>query len=334
MKALTLALTLTLAAAGCAAPAVAARNDLEARVSATDGWVAYSVPMVADAGEPCCYSMYGGAAKREGCDLDGRTWNFGSGNDADRVTPGVGHVLSVYLRVDHGQIARVRAIGASCPVHSASPVRAIDPVDPDDSVQLLASLLDRSGMQEEDDYGLAAIAYHATASATQLLAARAAPAQRNEARKQALFWLGQTRGAAGADVVEHYATTDASPALRAHAVFALSQSDAGNAYEHIRTIASNDPSEQVRSQALFWMAQMGDARAEADITTALHAEAAESVREQAVFALSQLEDERADAALIAVIRGNYPRAIKKKALFWLGQSGSPQALAFFDDALR
>jgi hypothetical protein len=57
------------------------------------------------------------------------------------------------------------------------------------------------------------------------------------------------------------------------------------------------------------------------------------VREKAVFALSQLEDE-ADEALISVLRGDYPRDVKKQALFWLGQSGSPQALAYFDEALK
>jgi hypothetical protein len=35
-----------------------------------------------------------------------------------------------------------------------------------------------------------------------------------------------------------------------------------------------------------------------------------------------------------VLRGDYPRAVKKSALFWLGQSGSPRAMAYFDEALK
>ena len=31
---------------------------------------------------------------------------------------------------------------------------------------------------------------------------------------------------------------------------------------------------------------------------------------------------------------DYPRRVKKQALFWLGQSGSPQAMAYFDAALK
>jgi hypothetical protein len=41
-----------------------------------------------------------------------------------------------------------------------------------------------------------------------------------------------------------------------------------------------------------------------------------------------------DDAFIAVLRGDYPRAAKKSALFWLGQSGTPQSMAYFDEALK
>jgi HEAT repeat protein len=53
-----------------------------------------------------------------------------------------------------------------------------------------------------------------------------------------------------------------------------------------------------------------------------------------VFALSQLDDGAADEALITVLRGDYSRGVKKQALFWLGQSGSPRAMAYFDEALK
>ena len=83
---------------------------------------------------------------------------------------------------------------------------------------------------------------------------------------------------------------------------------------------------------------MGDERAQGDITAALKSESSEDVREEIVFALSQLKD-TADEALIAVVRGDFSRAVKKRAvkkqaLFRLGQSGSPQAMAYFDEALK
>lgn len=323
-----------IAAASLAAPSNAAEPDLDTRVTQQDGWVGYHVPMVADGGDPCCFSWHDGATDRRGCDLDGRNWNFGS-DDAHTSSPAnPDHSLAVYLRVEHGRIDRVRAVSATCPVRSEHPVRWIDPVDPARSVRLLASLVDDAEAHGHDDFGLVAVAYHADASATRTLASRAEPSHPFKQREQALFWLGQARGQEGADIVEHYATTDGDPKLREQAIFALSQSHADDPYAHIRTIAHNDPAERVRSQALFWMAQMEDPRAKTDITATLGTEQSDKVREQAVFALSQLKDGDADDALIAVLRGDYPRSVKKQALFWLGQSGSPRAMAFFDETLK
>jgi HEAT repeats/PBS lyase HEAT-like repeat len=319
-----------LAALGFAS-AHAAGNDLESRITASDGLVAYNVPIVDGVQAPCCYTIHGSTVMQKGCNLDGRGSNLGIIEDNSK--PALDDTLTVYLRVKQGHIARVDALGASCPVHTASTVRWIDAVDPANSIAMLSSLVDRTASGDPDDHGLVALAYHADAAATRSLAAHAAPAKRSKEREQALFWLGQTRGVEGADVIEHFATTDPDPKLREQAIFALSQSQAPDAYAHILAMAHKDPSGHVRSQAYFWLAQMEDARAKDDIIAALKSESSDEVREQAVFALSQLED-TADEALIAVLRGDFPRAVKKQALFWLGQSGSPAAMAYFDEALK
>ena len=321
-----------LAALGFATSANAVNHDLETRVTATDGWVAYRVPMVAGVDGPCCYVVNGDTAARKGCNLDRRSWSFE--RDHDDPVAALDGTLAVYIRVEHGRVERIRAVGASCPVQTASTVRWIDPVDPANSIAMLSTLLDRKAAGDPDDRGLVALAYHADASATRALAARAELSHPTKEREQALFWLGQTRGAEGADIIEHYATTDADPELRAKAIFALSQSAVPDAYAHILTIAHDDPAEHVRSQALFWLAQRNDARAKDDIIASLNTESSDKVREQAVFALSQLRDGAADEALIAVLRGDYPRTVRKQALFWLGQSGSPRAMAYFDEALK
>jgi hypothetical protein len=313
------------------ASAHAAGNELESRVTASDGLVAYSVPMVEGVQAPCCYTIHGRAVTQKGCNLDGRGGIVVT-DDGDRKAA-LDDTLTVYLRVERGHIGRVRALGASCPVQTASAVRWIDSVDPASSIAMLSSLVDRNATGDPDDHGLDALAYHAGAAATRALALHAERSHRSKEREQALFWLGQTRGVEGADVIEHYATTDADPKLREHAIFALSQSQAPDAYTHILAIAHKDPAERVRSQAYFWLAQMNDERAKDDIIAALKSESSEEVREETVFALSQLED-AADEALITVLRGDFPRAVKKQALFWLGQSGSPQAMAYFDEALK
>ena len=307
-----------------------AADSLDAHVKQADGWVAWDVPMVADAGAPCCYSdKPGHGFNRSGCDLDDRHRNF-STNDDPRP-PGT-DTLTVYAHVAHGRVDDVRAFEATCPVRGAGSVRRIDGVAATDSIGFLSGWMDGpAGVH--DELALAAIAYHADAGATRVLASRAEPAHSRKEREDALFWLGQARGADGAAIVERVATTDGDPKLREHAVFALSQSHADDPYARIHAIAQSDPSEQVRSQALFWMAQMKDERAAGDITAALSHDASSEVREQAVFALSQLDEPKNDEALIALMRGGYPREVKKQALFWLGQSGSPRAMAFFDEAL-
>jgi hypothetical protein len=319
----------------CVATANAASDTLERQITARDGWVAYRVPKIADGNQgPCCYVVNGSSAVKKGCDLDGRTSSFGTTDKDAAAAAAPDDTLAVYLRVERGSVQRIRALSASCPTQTATPVRWIDAVEPANSVALLSSLLDRHTARDQDDHGLVAIAYHADASATRALASRAEPSHAHKEREQALFWLGQVRGAEGADIIERYATTDSDPKIREHAVFALSQSKETDAYPHILAIAQRDPTEDVRSKALFWLAQMDDQRAKDDIIASLNAESSSEVQEQAIFALSQLDDGVGEDALIAVLNGKYPREVKKQALFWLGQSGSPRAMAYFDEALK
>lgn len=316
-----------LAALGFTATIYAANDNLESRVTASDGWVGYRVPLFAGADGPCCYSV-SGSDTTKGCDLDQRRWSFTN----DRTAVAGNDMLAVYLKVEHGRIERVRAVASSCPVHTASAVRWVESVDAANSVAMLSSLLDRN-LRDAEDHGLIALAHHADPSAMRALASRAEPSHSFKQREQALFWIGQIRGTEGADVIERYATTDPDAKIREKAIFALSQSSAPEAYPHILKIAHNDAAEQVRGEAYFWLAQMGDARAKNDILTSLKSESSDEAREKAVFALSQLKD-GADEALIAVLRGDYSRPVKKQAMFWLGQSGSPEALAYFDEALQ
>ncbi|HVT33838.1 MAG TPA: HEAT repeat domain-containing protein [Rhodanobacteraceae bacterium] len=319
-----------LAASALQAGLAFAADSLATRVTSADGWVAWNVPMIADAGTPCCFSGGPGKSDRSGCDLDDRSHGFST---RDEPRPPDRDVLTVYAHVAHSRVDGVRAYDATCPVRSASEIRRIDGVEPGDSIGFLSAWMDGGEASARDEDALGAIAFHEDAAATRVLAAHAEASHPRKARESALFWLGQARGADGAAIVERYATTDGDPKLREHAIFALTQSHAGDPYVRIRAISGSDPSDRVRSQALFWMAQMNDTRAAADITSAIRQDASSEVREQGVFALSQLGDEKGDEALIALLKGDYPREVKKQALFWLGQSGSPRALQYFDAAL-
>ncbi len=313
-----------------AGSAAAAEPDLAKRIAQQDGWVAYQVPKTADSGVACCFQMHGKHVLQSGCDLEGNSW----GNSDDRrPLQATGDALNVYFRVSHGKVDKVRAFSASCPVDNVDKVRWLDPVAPQASVAFLAAATAATPSEDTFDAELAALAMHADPAATPALRDLSAQSHPRKVREQSLFWLGQMRGAEGAQIVEHTATTDADPELRAHAVFVLSEAHGVDGYAAIQRIAQSDPAGHVREQALFWMAQTGDARARNDITAAIGKETSKAVREQGVFALSQLKEGEADAALIALVRGNYPREVKQQALFWLGQSGSDEAIKFLDDVL-
>ena len=313
-----------------ASATTAAERELAKRIASQDGWVAWQVPMTADAGAPCCSEwQHGHATAASPCDLDGRNWSVGSheSGQAGNADP-----LAIYLNVAQGSVDKVRAFAVSCRVRDANRVRWLDAVDERDSIALLADAA-LHARDEIADVELAAISLHADTAATTALERLSQDGHARHLREQSLFWLAQDRGADGARIVEHVATDDGDADLRANAVFDLSQAHGVDAYAVIRRIAQSDVSEHVREQSLFWMAQMDDARARDDIIAAVHDDRSDQVREQAVFALSQLKREQADAALIAIVRGNFPRKVKEQALFWLGQSGSPQAMDFMDSLL-
>ncbi|MEO7917808.1 MAG: hypothetical protein ABIR16_09205 [Dokdonella sp.] len=330
-----LILILTTAACAVIGPvAFASEATLTREITTKDGWVGYSVPMVAAAGSPCCYKIPNGKPVHRGCSLDGNSWSSGSNQDSSDLTP-KDDTLKVYLHVVDGKIGSARSVAASCPVEDADRARWLDNVAVADSVAMLARRVGTASDKPHEgaDDVLASLAMHDNESVTAQLARFADPSSAGELRENALFWLGEMRGAAGADIVERYATTDDDPKLRAHAVFVLSQSHAVDGYSKIQRISKNDPADHVREQGLFWMSQMNDPRARTDIIDAIRIDRSEHVREQGVFALSQLKGQQADAALIDVVRGDYSREVKKQALFWLGESGSVAALAFLDSVL-
>jgi HEAT repeats len=314
-----------------AAHAAASEAELSKQILKQDGWVSYEVPIVANAGTPCCYEMHDARVTHLGCDLDGRAWTTGTVDNAPVHSDGT---LALYLHVRNAQIDKAHAFGASCPVRGAQQVRRIEAVNGADSVALLAQTIARDEkFGDIADAELAALALHEDATATTALNKLSDTSHPRKLREQALFWSGQLRGTSGAQLVERVAVTDADPKMRAHAVFVLTESSGIDGYTSIHRIAQTDTSDYVREQALFWMAQTGDARAKNDIVAAIDKERSDEVREQAVFALSQLKDHAADAALIELVRGAYPRKVKEQALFWLGQSGSDEALKFLDDVL-
>jgi hypothetical protein len=79
------------------------------------------------------------------------------------------------------------------------------------------------------------------------------------ARKQALFWLGQT-GESTEDLIDLDASLKGE-SLRDHYTFVLSQRRDDPAIRKLIDIARRDPDSHVRKQAMFWLGQTHDPQA-------------------------------------------------------------------------
>ena len=173
---------------------------------------------------------------------------------------------------------------------------------------------------------LAAIAVHAGDEAIDSLLGIAAHDKDDEKREDAIFWLGQVRGAEAEAGITTLMFEDDDPEFREHAAFSLSQSDAPGRVAALVKLGREDAHTEVRSQAWFWLAQTGAPQAESEIKRALRSERDLDVREDIVFALSQLPEENAAAALVEVIEDKeLHHEIRKTALFWLAQVESDNA---------
>lgn len=178
---------------------VAASPDPLAEARRSTGWVSYAVPSTRDAG-PCCYESWRrGEPRRRACrlDRDERDGFYGTidgANDAGKRTPqaALRPVLTMYLRFERGAVRELLVVGGDCPVDAGrATVRALEGVTPEASAALLLQLVE--GAHEDlADEALHALIQHERVGTDALLAlardSRRAPA----ARRQALFWLGQS----------------------------------------------------------------------------------------------------------------------------------------------
>lgn len=83
-----------------------------------------------------------------------------------------------------------------------------------------------------------------------------------ELRKQALFWLGQTAGKRGLEVLGNVVEkSDDDTEVQKQAVFAISQRPKEEAIPLLIKIAKTHSKPAVRKQAMFWLGQTGDERA-------------------------------------------------------------------------
>lgn len=184
----------------CAVAAGAVADPL-ADASRERGWVSYRVPLAGDAAGPCCFEDWRrGEPVRRACRLDRRDRDglYGTisgtfdGDRRPRLKPLGSPTLAMYLRFERGAVRELLAVGGACPVEvGGEKVRTLDGVTPEASAALLLRMIE-SPDDDLAEEALHALVLHARVGTDALLAlardSRRAPA----ARRQALFWLGQS----------------------------------------------------------------------------------------------------------------------------------------------
>ena len=305
-------------------------------------WLGYSVPAVAGDHRMCCGDSGGDWNGGRGCgpcqlegSRGGNNYNLQSG---DVKLEGASSVV-VLLRAEGHKIGKIRAASEDCVLDAGGlQITWLTGVKAADSVKLLERFvygkeLDEHGGDRLSRGALMAIALHGDASADQAMAGFVVPDKPESMRREAAFWAGEARGAAGVQSLKRMAKDDPSSDVRAHVAFALSISRENNALDEMIRMAHEDASGHVRGQALFWMAQKAGKKASSAITGAIENDPDTEVKKKAVFALSQMPKDDGVPKLIQVAQNNKNPEVRKQAMFWLGQSNDPRALDFFEKVL-
>lgn len=294
-------------------------------------WVSWSVPVIEGHGYTCCWSR---DWKRSSCQLEAKNQSWGSSDQDPRQDP----YLNVLVRLQDGNVERIRSVSASCPLDAGGKRFVwLEGVKPEESVRFLTEVVRSSPGKgnDLDEEALDSLAFHRNAGALDALTEFATSTRyRGDLREQALFWLGEARGREGYEIVARVLREDKDDELREHATFALSESPVPEAAELLLKTARTDRAPGVRSQAMFWLAQIDHPQAPATILEAIAKDADEDVREEAVFALSELPDGKGVPLLIKLGRESKDREVRKQALFWLTESDDPEAMKFLEKMLE
>ena len=305
-------------------------------------WVGYAVNAVAGQHSICCGNYNDGENCRK-CALEtGDARNAVNAKNEASKSPVLlesGRRLTVLFRLRDKQVMRVKVATEDCVLDAGGLGFVwLTDVKPAESVAFLGEYvrddnLGGHGRHSIGNEALMAIALHDRPEAQGALESFTAPAQPEELRKQAAFWLGVARGKEGLTALQRMAKNDPSSEVRGRVAFALSVSKEPAALEEMIRMAHDDESGYVRGQAIFWLAQKAGKRAVSAIDGAIANDPDTDVKKQAVFALSQLPKDEGVPKLIQVAENNRNPEVRKQAMFWLGQSQDPRALSFFEKVL-
>ena len=324
-----------------------AAQGVEREVRATAGragvsWIGYRVPMVFGPRQMCCFDSISDAGGCCGvCRLESGGVSMSTGDSIQRggrITLEPPTEFLVLARLERGAVERIRTFTPDCDVDAgAVSLVWLTDVTPADSIAWLSSLVTAPDLPDQRERvaksAMHAIAMHDAPAADRVLESFVAPRRPEWLRSDTSFWLGNSRGEAGARVLTRMIAEDPSDRVRENVTFGLSQSKVPAALTTLLATARDDRSTRVRGQALFWLAQKAGREAVAAISGAIENDPDTEVKKKAVFALSQLPRDEGIPKLIDVARTNKNSEVRKQAIFWLGQSHDSRAVQFFEDIL-
>jgi hypothetical protein len=297
-------------------------------------WVAYAAPQVPGDRQMCCWNSNNGVTSN-GCSLEqhpGDNATFSGVNGTVHLEGAA--EFYVFFRIESQQVDKIRSFSIDCNVDAGGlTLYWLTGVNAAQSVALLEAQTASSNRRIVNN-AISALAVHRDPSADAALDRLSAPAQPEETRRQAAFWLGNARGRHGYESLLRILKTDPSDKVREHAVFALTESKEPGAIPEVVRLAREDKSIRVRGQALFWLAQKAGRQISEDaIRNAIDHDPETEVKKKAVFALTQMHEGDGVPLLIEISKNNPNAAVRKQAMFWLGQSKDPRAVKFFEDVL-
>jgi len=302
-------------------------------------WIAYSAPAIPGESSMCCWNTSNGVTC-QGCMLEpGGVATFPA-TGAQTVHLEGPTEFFVFFRIENKQVQKIRTFSPDCNIDAGGlPMILLTGVKPGESVALLEALTVRAASNVGPERrivnsAIPAIGMHRDPAADAALDRLTAASQPVEIRSEAVFWLGNARGAHGFEALQRILKNDPSDRVRERAVFGLSRSKEPGAIPEMVRVAREDASARVRGQALFWLAQTAARQVSEDaIRQALANDPETEVKKKAVFALTQMKNGDGVPLLIEIARSNKNPALRKEAMLWLGRSKDPRAVKFFEDVL-
>jgi len=193
------------------------------------------------------------------------------------------------------------------------------------AVTALDSILQSSTDEEIQKKALFALSQIRVDRAGQILRDFAEKASASDdAREQAIFWLGQAHSAQNAAFLRGLYTRLNSDDLKEKVIFSLSQMRDPDNGRWLLDLAQNEREPvEMRKKALFWAGQMGVSLP--DLAGIYDRTTNEEMKEQLIFVYSQRHESEAVDKLIDIAKHDPNAELRKKAVFWLGQSHDPRA---------